>query len=64
MKISPDSKVVMGDNWYIVFNNQEILDSCYLSNDQFAEIEFNTVMEQLLKNQKVVEEISIPKKIR
>lgn len=59
MKISQGSKIIMGDNWYIVFDNQEILDSCYLSNDQFAEIEFNTVMEQLMTNQQVVGDITI-----
>ena len=40
----------------LIIGNQEILDSCYLSNDQFAEIEFNTVMGQLMTNQQTVEE--------
>ena len=60
-KIPQGCRVVIGDNWYIVFGNQGILDSCYLSNDSVAEMEFNTVMEQLMTNQQTVEAISVPK---
>lgn len=65
VKVPQGCKIVTGDNWYIVFGNQGILDSCYLSNDQLAEMEFNTVMGQLMINQQTVEEnvedISVPR---
>lgn len=44
IKIPQDSKTVIGDNWYIILGNQEIIDSCYLPSDDFAQQEFNTFM--------------------
>ncbi len=58
IKIPQGSKIVTGDNWYIVFGNHGLIDSCYLSNDQFAELEYNSVMKQLKVNQQSVQDIS------
>lgn len=46
-KIPKNCKTVIGDNWYIVFNEQCILDGCYLPSDKFAEEEFCSFMQQL-----------------
>lgn len=51
LKVPKSCKIVTGDNWYIVFENQEVLDGCYLSNDKYAKIEYDTFMENLLSNQ-------------
>ena len=61
IKVPQGYKTVTGDNWYIIFSNQGILDSCYLSNDKFAVMEFNSAIEQLMTNQQVVEEILVPR---
>ena len=58
-KLPYDCKIITGDNWYIVFGNQEIIDSCYLLDDHLAEKEFKTVIEQLAKNQQLCEEMFI-----
>ena len=64
IKIPQGSKIVTGDNWYIIFGDQGLIDSCYLSNDQFAELEYNSVMGQLMANQQVIQDISSPKSKR
>ncbi len=65
LKVPQSCKVATGDNWYIVFGNQGVLDSCYLANDKYAKMEFDTFMGQLLSRQddlSVDEQIAIPKR--
>lgn len=64
IKIPQGCKIVTGDNWYIIFGNQGLIDSCYLSNDQFAELEYNSVMGQLMANQHAIQDIPSPKSKR
>ena len=61
IKVPQGCKIMTGDNWYIIFGNQGIIDSCYLSNDRFAEMEFNSVTEQLMTDQQTVDDIPTPK---
>jgi len=42
LKLPIESKVVLGDNWYIVTINNDIFDSCFLGQDKDAEKEFLT----------------------
>lgn len=49
LKIPNESMVIMGDNWYIVFNNK-IIDECVLNFDEKAIKEFNKIKEELSKN--------------
>ena len=58
-KVPQGCKIVTGDNWYIIFGSYGIIDSCYLSNDQFAKIEFNAIMEQLVTKQQIDEDTFI-----
>ena len=64
IKIPQDCKIVNGDNWYAIIGNQGIIDSCYLPNDEFAQQEFNTIMQQLmaskLHTEETVEDTPIP----
>lgn len=55
LKIPHDYKVLSGDNWYIVFGDQGILDSCYLDCDKIAEMEFQSFSEQILKDSQTLE---------
>lgn len=64
LKITKESKIATGDNWYIIFGNQGLIDSCYLSNDKYAELEFNTVIGQLMLDQQNVQDMPSPKSIR
>lgn len=52
-KIPENCKIINGDNWYIIFGEQSLLDSCYISSDKFAEREFNSIMEQITNNQQI-----------
>ena len=61
IKVPKECKVINGDNWYIILGNREIIDSCYLPNDEFAQQEFNSVMEQLMASQQVVEDMPVSK---
>ena len=61
IKLPQESKIVTGDNWYIMFGNNGLIDGCYLSNDQFAELEYNTVMGQLMVEQQINQDIPTPK---
>ena len=56
IKIPQDCKIVNGDNWYAIIGNQGIIDSCYLPNDEFAQQEFNTIMQQLMASKQHTEE--------
>jgi len=38
----------MGDNWYIVYQN-EILDFCILPGDKYALVEYQMTLEELKK---------------
>ncbi len=65
LKVPQNCKVVTGDNWYIVFGNQGVLDGSYLPNDKYAKMEFDKFMEQLLPKQQdisVEDQIAIPKR--
>ena len=65
LKVPQSCKVVIGDNWYIVFGNQGVLDRCYLPHDNYAKMEFDTFMGQLLPKQEDLsanEQIGIPKR--
>lgn len=65
LKVPQSCKVVIGDNWYIVFGNQGVLDGCYLPHDNYAKMEFDTFMGQLLPKQQDVsvdEQKAIPKR--
>ena len=53
LKIPENCKVINGDNWYIILGEQGLLDSCYITNDKFAEREFNSIMEQITNNQQI-----------
>lgn len=57
IKIPQNCKIVNGDNWYAILGNQGIIDSCYLPNDEFAQQEFNTIMEQLMASKQRTEEV-------
>jgi len=50
----PESSVVfIGDNWYIIYNNGEIVKSCLLDDDSKAKIEFEAtkqILEQYMLN--------------
>lgn len=61
IKVPKECKVINGDNWYIILGNREIIDSCYLPNDEFSQQEFNSVMEQLMASQQVVEDMPVSK---
>ena len=50
IKLPKKCKVISGDNWYIIFDEQGILDSCCLPLDTCAKKEFNTVNQELIKN--------------
>lgn len=50
IKIPKDCKIMTGDNWYIVFDKQGIIDSCYLLSDEFAKMEFSSAVEQFIVN--------------
>ena len=56
IKIPQDCKIVNGDNWYAIIRNQGIIDSCYLPNDEFAQQEFNTIMQRLMASKQHTEE--------
>jgi len=45
---SHDAKIIMGDNWYIVYQN-EILDFCILPGDKYALVEYQMTLEELKK---------------
>ena len=65
LKVPQSYKVVTGDNWYIIFGSQGVLDGCYLPNDKYAKMEFDTFMGQLLPKQQDVsvdEQKAIPKR--
>lgn len=46
---SPKSVVIMGDNWYIVYNNKRIIDACVLEFDKNALIEYENTI-KILEN--------------
>lgn len=48
LKIPQGLQIAYGDNWYIVLDKNQIIDSCYLPSDNLAKIEFETFMDQLL----------------
>jgi len=58
LKLPEGSRIANGDNWYILFGEEGIIDSCYLASDPFAAKEFNAVMEELLTQKQISEEIS------
>ena len=49
ISIPDGSIVIIGDNWYIVFNN-EIIHECVLEFDEYAIKEYNKIKEELSKN--------------
>ena len=51
IEIEQDSLVIIGDNWYIIYNN-EIIDSCLLDHDKKAVKEFNEIKNLLKQNNK------------
>lgn len=57
LKIPEGHKVVTGDNWYIIFGEQGVLDGCYLTSDEYAEREYHVVMEQIKTNEQNLEEV-------
>jgi len=61
LKIPQNYQVINGDNWYIIFGEEGILDSCYLPTDSLAEVEFNAAMEQIMKQSSLEESVSVMK---
>lgn len=47
--IPSNSLVVLGDNWYLIYNSKKILSSCVLTCDPKANIEYETTI-KILKN--------------
>lgn len=65
LKVPRSCKVVIGDNWYIVFGEHGVFDGCCLPNDNYAKMEFDAFMGQLLSKQgdlNVSEQIDILKR--
>ena len=56
LKLPKDSKVVSGDNWYIVYNNEGIVDGRYLNSDEYAKSEYNSYMERILEVSNSIED--------
>ena len=47
VKISDNSNVFIGDNWYIIYCDGRIIDSCVLSFDDDAKKEFEIIKKML-----------------
>jgi len=47
IEIPDESYIITGDNWYIIFNQHEIINSCCLEWDIYAKREFQTSMQLL-----------------
>lgn len=61
-KVPENSKIMTGDNWYIIFGEHGILDSCCLLSDEFAKMEFSSVLEQFtVRQQNTEEDVQIPR---
>lgn len=50
LKLPVDSQVLMGDNWYIAFNQNGILDSGYIKEDVIAEVEYTEAINNIMNS--------------
>lgn len=48
--IPNDSTIYLGDNWYLILNNNIIINLCYLEHDEKAKTEIKTTIEILNEN--------------
>lgn len=59
LKLPVDSQVLMGDNWYIAFNKNGILDSGYIKEDVIAEVEYTEAMNNIMNSIQNLEALNV-----
>lgn len=59
IEIEEDSLIIIGDNWYITCNNEEITNNCVLEEDEQAKIEFQATYLALIEELKSKKSINL-----